>query len=80
MSDKPYKPIACADYDVYEIAIMQNKQLDLCWVSDSAEMKNERVEPLQLLIIDAAEYLMFNLNDQSCHRVRLDKINKAVIV
>ncbi|VAW72982.1 hypothetical protein MNBD_GAMMA10-247 [hydrothermal vent metagenome] len=23
MSDTPYQPIACADYDVYEIAIMQ---------------------------------------------------------
>ena len=83
-TERPYQPIACADYDVYEIAIMQNRLLSITWQLDSAQMQQKVIKPLSLQIIDQAEYLVFELVDveyqggerqpEQQQKVRLDKI------
>jgi len=80
MSDSPYKPIPCADYDIYEIAIMQNRLLMLKWQTESAESREKRVTPVRLEIKDGAEYLLVQLDQEADLRIRLDRIHSATIV
>lgn len=81
MQTDPYIPIACGDYDIYEIAIMQKKQLALEWISQRGKAQQEIVIPLELKIIDGAEYLYYErVNKQkqnSAQKIRLDKITSA---
>ncbi len=81
-----YKPVACSDYDVYEIAIMQNRNIDLSWKDQYGKSRHEIVRPVELKIKEGAEYLLFQTNDtnsrlnQNNHTVRLDRIQRAAIV
>lgn len=84
MPSDSYKPIACADYDIYEIAIMQHRQLSLKWVTDFSEAKASVVIPLELKIKNSAEYLVYKIRDDSHNshqrELRLDKIITAILV
>lgn len=85
MSDDPYQPIACADYDTYEIALMRNWPVDLEWIQPTGQVITERVMPVELKIIEGAEYLFCRMADPSLMdhaplRIRLDKIRYARIV
>ena len=78
MSETPYIPIACADYDIYEIAIMQRRQLSL---SVSTSVGQINVTPVALKIENGAEYLEYLvLDSDALQRIRLDKINQAEVV
>ena len=84
MPEQPYKPIACADYDIYEIAIMQHKMLILKWQKQSMDVCQQQVKPVALQIRDGAEYLLFEIietqqTETERQEVRLDRIIKAVI-
>ena len=77
MSNDSYQPIACADYDIYEIAIMQNRQLLLSWTSADSSYKKVTVKPLKLHIENGAEYLIVEVqgdNKIDGKQIRLDKI------
>ncbi len=84
--NSPYKPIACADYDVYEIAIMQKRCINLSWTDQHGQSQHELIMPLHLQIKDGAEYLLFQSAQtgdsmtQNNRTVRLDQIQRAVIV
>lgn len=78
MSDKSYKPIACADYDIYEIAIMQNKRLRLEFESEQGYIQVEELKPLKLQIKDKAEYLL--TDSKNAKEIRLDAIRHAQII
>ena len=82
MADEPYQPIACADYDIYEIAIMQGRLLALEWTSLSDETVKQIVKPLQLQIQHGAEYLIYEFNNDMHEKnsLRLDKIAHAKIL
>lgn len=84
MSETPYTPIACADYDIYEIAIMQSRRLSLLLAGSSSRIN---VIPVALKIENGAEYLEY-VSDQNAvvndrhepQRIRLDKINQAEVI
>ncbi|MDH5471476.1 MAG: hypothetical protein OEY61_01355 [Gammaproteobacteria bacterium] len=80
MSDEKYQPIACSDYDIYEIAIMRHEKLDLHWLDDRGIEHHQEVTPVNLKISCAAEYLVVELrhgDKSSLSDIRLDKIIKA---
>jgi len=83
MLEDPYKPIACGDYDIYEIAIMKQRKLTLEWTDADGGTVNETVTPLELKIIEGAEYLFYEIENKktkkTTDKLRLDKINSATI-
>ena len=80
MPDKSYQPIACADYDTYEIAIMQGRLLMLKWEIESGEVIVQPVKPIKLKIVEGAEYLFFEHQHKKTLKIRLDKIIGAEII
>jgi len=84
MPDDNYKPIACGDYDIYEIAIMKQRPLLLEWINPEGKAHRETVTPVALKIIDGAEYLLYEIADKMSQKMtgkrRLDKINSAKII
>lgn len=80
MPSDPYKPIACGDYDIYEIAIMKQRKLTLECLSDKGDSFKQTVTPLELKIIEGAEYLLYKMPDtKTTEKIRLDKIKSATI-
>ena len=71
---EPYKPIACALHDQYEIAIMQKKHLTINWLDDSGVSHNDKVFPKDILVRDGEEFLVANTEDNKELKIRLDKI------
>lgn len=85
MNEETYQPIACADYDIYEIAIMRKSVLGLVWVMASGELMQEQVRPLELKIMDGAEYLLYLpvediAGEAQMQNIRLDKIKQAELI
>lgn len=76
-----YQPIACALYDIYEIAIMRGQWLEMHWRQGDQQL-NGKVRPLALDVRDGAEYLIFTQDVTSGERleVRLDRIVDSRIV
>ena len=77
MCDEKYQPIACSEYDRYEIAIMRNTLLDLSWLDGSGMKCHQTVRPVNLKILNSVEYLVVELkpdNASSLLEIRLDKI------
>jgi transcriptional antiterminator Rof (Rho-off) len=72
-----YRPIACASYDLYEIAIMRRQTLLLAWRDEAGNAHQQRVRPLDLRIIDGAEYLIAGDDDDNTLQLRLDHIFSA---
>ena len=85
MNEKPYQPITCAAYDLYEIAIMRHQNLTLHYESKTGEHQQSIVKPLNVKINNAAEYLVchpvFNgtLDTEQIIEIRLDNIFQADI-
>lgn len=71
-----YRPIACEQYDVYEIAIMHAQNLRLKWAETENCINVAEVVPLQLETCNKEEFLVFRVipNDET-RRVRLDRIS-----
>ena len=77
MSHTPYQPIACSQYDVYEIAIMHGDWLELLWHDELGVERCERVKPIGLQTQDGEEFLLFQRNTlptNAVQRVRLDRL------
>lgn len=77
MSDDKYQPVSCSEYDIYEIAIMRQQCLDLKWQNSHGIEHNQKVKPVDLKIINGAEYLIVELvpdDKSSISEIRLDKI------
>ena len=76
MSD--YEPIACAAYDVFEIAIMRGQWLFARWKDDRGDEHAGRIRPVDLRIFDRAEHLLARNEDGVEIALRLDRIVSAV--
>ena len=74
MSDD-YKPIDCGLYSQYEVAIMHREKLKLSWQDDSGLTHLEVITPLDLKIIDSAEYLIGKNAEDEQLIIRLDWID-----
>lgn len=77
MSD--YKPIACETYDLYEIAIMRRQKLQMQWLDNEGQSRDEVIVPLSLMQFKGGEFLIFASPSQGGEQeqVRLDWV-KAV--
>lgn len=71
---EPYKPIACALHDQYEIAIMQKRHLTIKWLDDSGVSHGGKIFPADILLKDGEEFLVANTEDNKELKIRLDKI------
>ena len=71
MSD--YTPIACADYDTFEIAIMQRRRLALRWREGEVE-RSETVAPRDLRTESGEEFLLAESAQGEALKIRLDRI------
>jgi len=74
--DTDYRPIACANYDQYEIAILHRRRLHLAW--DDGNVAYDRiVTPLNLRTAAGEEFLVMRLPDGEVREVRLDHIRRV---
>jgi Rho-binding antiterminator len=74
-----YKPISCANYDQYEIAIMHGSKMHLTWQASNV-IYDQIVTPLNLRTGHGAEYLILRLASGETAEVRLDHIRRAQIL
>jgi transcriptional antiterminator Rof (Rho-off) len=74
--DTDYRPIACATYDQYELAILHRHRLHLVW--HEGNVAHDRiVTPLNLRTAAGAEFLVVKLEDGEIRELRLDRIRRA---
>jgi Rho-binding antiterminator len=74
-----YKPVACANYDQYEIAIMHGSKMQLTWQVDNMNY-GQVVTPLNLRTAHGEEYLILRLASGETAEVRLDHIRRVEIL
>jgi transcriptional antiterminator Rof (Rho-off) len=65
MSVEPYQPIACSQYDLYEIAIMRNQWVELVWWDEPGVVHQARLKPVGLQTREGQEFLLLQ-RDPSC--------------
>lgn len=71
-----YKPISCANYDQYEIAILHNSKMHLTWQANNV-IYNQVVTPLNLRTRHGEEHLILRLASGEVTSVRLDHIHRT---
>jgi len=75
--EDPYKPIPCALYDTYEIAIMHGEQLQLVWIDDSHRHNISVLKPVDLKTWQGAEFLIARTDEGKTLQLRLDHIQSC---
>lgn len=75
--DDNYKPIPCALYDSYEIAIMHGAQLQLVWLDKEQQHHINVVKPVDLQTRQGAEYLLATTDEGNTLELRLDHIQSC---
>jgi Rho-binding antiterminator len=81
-SDRPdtgYKPISCASYDQYEIAIMHGSKMHLTWQANNV-IYDQVVTPLNLRTGHGEEYLILRLASGETAEIRLDHIRRTQVL
>jgi Rho-binding antiterminator len=68
-----YRPISCARYDEYEIAILHRQPLRLVW-RDADVVHDRVVTPVDLQTHAGEEHLIARTTDGEQLQVRLDRI------
>lgn len=77
MPHETYQPIACSQYDLYEIAIMRGQPLDLVWCDDNGLEQQSHIKPLGLETRAGEEFLLFlDPLVPGIQAVRLDRIRQ----
>lgn len=77
MSHETYQPIACSQYDLYEIAIMRGQFVDLIWRDEQGVEQQARVKPVGLQTHEGQEFLILLRDPEKkdvIASVRLDRI------
>ena len=69
-----YEPIACAQHDRFEAAILHRQPLWARWLDASGERHEGILLPLDLLVEAGAEYLVARGGRGQSLRLRLDRI------
>ena len=70
----PYKPIACALHDQYEIAIMRRQKLSITWLDDSGCSHDSLVLPVDTRVENGEEFLVAEEEGGKRLTIRLDRI------
>ncbi len=71
-----YRPISCANYDVFEIAILHRSNLRLTWATGNV-LHDQVVTPVNLETLKGEEFLIARTSTGQVLRIRLDRIRKA---
>ena len=71
---EPYKPIACALHDEYEIAIMRRQKLNITWFDDNGCSHGSLVLPVDTRVENGEEFLIVEDEDGERLMIRLDRI------
>ena len=77
MKGDQYQPIACSQYDIYEIAIMRGHMLNLAWLDAAGCRHQHQVKPAALITRNGEEFLAFYIqqnHDNELTEIRLDRI------
>ncbi|MGA7801462.1 MAG: transcriptional antiterminator, Rof [Gammaproteobacteria bacterium] len=72
-----YRPIDCAIYSRYELAIMHRERLRVCWHGEDGMSHVETLRPRDLQTRSGAEYLIATGADDRRLELRLDRILEA---
>jgi transcriptional antiterminator Rof (Rho-off) len=72
-----YIPVACAQHEAYQYAVLKQTMLDLSWHDQGSVMRRCKAMPVDVVTRDNAEYLVVKHEDGSIQSVRLDRIVKA---
>ena len=75
--DDSYKPIPCAIYDTYEIAIMHGDLLRLVWKDERSQHNINVVKPIDLQTCEGAECLIARTEGGKKLHLRLDHIQSC---
>ena len=78
--DDSYKPIPCAMYDTYEIAIMHGELLQLVWKDKLNQHNISVLKPLDLQTQAGVEFLIAKTNEGKTLHLRLDHIQSCKTV
>ena len=78
--DDSYKPISCAAYDTYEIAIMHGELLRLVWKDEMNQHNINVVKPLDLRTREGVEFLIATNEAGETLQLRLDHIQSCKTV
>lgn len=73
-----YLPIACADHERLEFAVLRRQHLQLTWLGEDGTQVCERVLPLDVATRAGAEWLTFRRAGGTTEVVRLDRILAAL--
>jgi Rho-binding antiterminator len=74
-----YIPIACAEHERLEFAVLRRRHLQLTWLGeDGATQCCERVLPLDVATRAGAEWLTMRRTSGETELVRLDRILAAL--
>ncbi len=74
-----YRPIACADHERLEFAVLRRRHLRLTWLSgEGGTLVCERVLPLDVATRSGAEWLTIRRATGETEVVRLDRIRAAL--
>lgn len=69
-----YRPIPCAVYSLYEIAILHHKPLRVRWRDMDGVTYMETLIPEDLITSDGEEFLLAHNAEGHCRRLRLDRL------
>ncbi len=71
---KNYQAISCSLHSEYELAILQQRLVDICWKDKNGESHQKRLMPYDLSATKGEEYLLAKAEDGSEYKIRLDYI------
>ena len=73
--DTGYRPISCANHDVFEIAMLHRARLHLTWIEKNV-LQDKIVTPLDIETANHEEFLIARSTTGQTFRLRLDWIRE----
>ena len=75
MSDnKPYTPVSCDMHSEFELLIMRNKKIKLCWQNEQGSKHSSIAWPKDLQTKSGEEFLLLTNENNTQQKIRLDRI------
>jgi Rho-binding antiterminator len=72
-----YRPINCAQYSEYELAIMHRERLRISWQEPGGQPRIDVVTPIDLVTRNHEEFLVIRGGEGQRLHLRLDYIRKS---
>ena len=72
-----YRPISCALYSGYELAILHREWLRVCW-GRGGQLRLETLRPIDLRTRRGQEFMIARNLNEVCLVLRLDRIRRAL--